>query len=114
MSYRWELAAEATRSIEQQMIWYEADEKRGGIELADRWLAKLEPALEKLAAAPSRFGFAPENGRWLPQVELRQMLFRPWKSGSGWRVLYTMDEGRKLVTILQIRHKRRRWLEAEE
>ncbi len=42
----------------------------------------------------------------MPEFELRQMLFRPWKSGVGWRVLYTIDEKQKLVTVLQIRHER--------
>ena len=46
----------------------------------------------------------------MPEFELRQMLFRPWKSGAAWRVLYTIDEKQKLVTVLQIRHERRRHL----
>jgi hypothetical protein len=34
------------------------------------------------------------------QQQIRQMLFRPWKSGVGWRVLYTIDEAHKTLTIL--------------
>lgn len=115
MSYLWNLAVAASRNIEQQMIWYEADEARGGAELANRWNALLGQALVKLAEAPCRHPFAPENGRWMRQHEVRQMRFRPWRSGVGWRVLYTVDEERKLVTVLQVRHEHRRWLhEAEQ
>lgn len=70
---------------------------------------------QNLPPVPHRFGFAPENGKWLPEHEIRQMLFRPWKSGVGWRVLFTIDEEQKLVTVLQVRHEHRRWFfEADE
>lgn len=114
MSYQWSLSDEAQASVDQQMIRYESDETHGGAALADRWSAKLEAAVEILAANPTRHSFAPENGKWMPRHEIRQMLFRPWKSGVGWRVIYTIDEPRKLVTILQIRHERRRWLHESE
>jgi hypothetical protein len=115
MSFHWSLADTAEADIDRQMIWYEADELRGGADLANRWSDLLKSALVKLALSPHRHGFAPENGKWMPQHEIRQMLFRPWKSGVGWRVLYTIDEAKKLVTILQTRHEHRRWLfEAED
>ena len=38
------------------------------------------------------------------------MLFRPWKKGVGWRVLYTIDEDHRLVFVFQVHHERRRWL----
>ena len=115
MSCRWELSDKAKVAVERQVAWYESDERHGGAELAERWLSTLEPALEKLAAEPRRHAMAPENGRWNPDLEIRQMLFRPWKSGVGWRVLYTIDEAKKIVTILQIRHEHRQWLfEAED
>jgi plasmid stabilization system protein ParE len=110
MKYRWELSDEAKAAVERQVAWYESDERHGGDELAERWVTALEPELEKLAAEPRRYGMAPENGRWNPIVEIRQMLFRPWKSGVGWRILYTIDEAKRLVTILQIHHEHRRWL----
>jgi plasmid stabilization system protein ParE len=110
MSYLLTLADEAQRTIEDQLKWYEADEKHGGADLADRWLKRLESALHKLAASPHRHGPAPENGRWHPELEIRQMQFRPWKSGVGWRVLFVIDEKQRVVTVLQVRHERRRWL----
>jgi hypothetical protein len=46
----------------------------------------------------------------MQQHQIRQMLFCPWKSSVGYRMLYTIDEVPKLVMILQIRHEHRRWL----
>ncbi len=110
MSYPLTLSDEAQRTIEEQMQWYEADEKHGGAELADRWLTRLEAALKKLAASPHRHGLAPENGRWHPELEIRQIQFRPWKSGVGWRVLFVLDLKQSVITVLQVRHERRRWM----
>ncbi len=110
MSYLWELSKPAKAAVERQLEWYESDQAHGGTELGDRWLASLERALEKLAIAPHHHGIAPENRRWNPQLEIRQMLLRPWKSGVGWRVIYTIDEDASLVSVLQIRHEHRRWL----
>lgn len=110
MSFIVTLSVEAQRTIEDQIYWHEADEKHGGADLANRWLDKLEAALTKLAASPHRHGLAPENGRWHPELVIRQMQFRPWKSGVGWRVLFVIDEKQDIVTVLQVRHERRRWL----
>ena len=110
MSYSWELSDKATAAVERQIAWYESDERHGGQELADRWLDRLEKALVKLASAPYGHGMAPENRRWHPTLEIRQALFRPWKTGVGWRILYTINDKARLVTILHVRHERRRWL----
>lgn len=115
MSYRWSLSSAADDGVLRQTAWYLTEIPDGGADLARRWNSLLQTALEKLAVAPTRFGFAPENGQWLPELQIRQMLFRPWKSGAGWRVLYTIDERKKLVTVLQIRHEHRlRMFEAED
>jgi len=42
------------------------------------------------------------------------MLFRLWKSGVGWRVLFTVDELEQVVTVLQVRHEHRSPLEEGE
>ncbi len=107
MSYRVRQEFSADASTAAQVKWYSADARRGGEALARRWFEQLHMALASLATAPTRHPFAPENGEWMPHLEIRQMLFRPWKSGAGWRVLYTIDEKQKLVTVLQIRHERR-------
>ena len=82
--------------------------------MAKRWFDLLHTAFASLATNPHRHSFAPENGTWQPAYALRQMLFRPWKSSAGWRVIYTIDEPAKLVTILQVRHEHRVWLSAED
>lgn len=105
--YELRLSSEAERCIEEQVQWYEADERNGGAELADRWLNRLEAALEALSEHPERHGFAPENGRWMPEVSLRQVRFKPWKTPSAWRILYAIDDRAGLVTVLQIRHGKR-------
>jgi hypothetical protein len=38
MDYELQLSPEVERCIEDQLLWYEADEMRGGAELADRWM----------------------------------------------------------------------------
>lgn len=107
MNHGLRLSAEAERCIEEQLQWYEADETRAGSELADRWLNLLETALGKLSRHPERYGFAPENGRWMPAISIRQMRFKPWKTPSTWRILYVIDDSARLVTVLQIRHEKR-------
>jgi len=114
MTYELRFSREAETCIDDQLAWYEADESHGGIELADRWFAKLQDALATLTEKPTRHGFAPENGRWLSHLELRQMLFRPWKGKSTWRVLYVIDDEVKSVTVLQIRHAKRPFLFEEK
>ena len=106
-NYELRLSAEAEHSIEDQLQWYEADESGNGPELADRWLILLEEALDDLGKHSERYGFAPENGRWMPGISIRQMRFKPWKSPSAWRVLFVFDELAARITVLQIRHERR-------
>jgi len=106
-SYELRISSEAERCIEDQILWYEAEAESGGAELADLWMDLLETALNALARNPERHGFAPENGRWMSGVPIRQMRFKPWKTPSAWRVLYAIDEKARLVTVLQIRHGKR-------
>jgi plasmid stabilization system protein ParE len=111
MDHELRISAEAERCIEEQLQWYEADEANGGAELADRWLDLLTAALESLARNPERHGFAPENGRWMPDIAIRQLRFKPWKGASAWRILYAIDAPVRRVTVLQIRHEKRPLLE---
>jgi len=114
MSYRIQMTPAAEAAVEAQVNWFKADEKRGGELLAERWFTQLHLELAKLARSPTLHAFAPENGKWQAKTQVRQMLFRPWKSGIGWRVLYAIDDKQKLVSILQIRHEHRRWLHEDE
>lgn len=111
MNHELRISAEAERCIEEQLRWYEADEANGGAELADRWLDRLTTALEALGRHPERHGFAPENGRWMPGVVIRQSRFKPWKGPSAWRILHAIDAPARRVTVLQIRHEKRPLLE---
>lgn len=113
MSYSLALATEAKQSIRQQRQWYR-NELEGGGELAARWTRELDQALDNLCEQPERHGLAAENGKWHPGVVLRRMLFRPWNSGVGWRVLFTVDELKRVVTVLQVRHEHRPPLEESE
>lgn len=110
MSYKLKISSQAAGEIRDQCLWYEADEQRGGIELSDRWMAALEKHLETLAEHPERHSTAPENSRWRPHLTIRQMLFRLWKNKAGWRILYVINEPKKTVSVLQIRHERPRWV----
>lgn len=110
MIYSVKQAPSADECVVAQVNWYRGDEQRGGESLGRRWFDLLHRALATLGGNPTRHGFARENSQWMPHLQIRQMLFRPWKSGAGWRVLYTIDERKKLVTILQIRHEHRPWL----
>jgi plasmid stabilization system protein ParE len=114
MDYELLLSSEAERCIEDQLLWYEADETSGRPELADRWLNLLENALNTLTQHPKRHGFAPENGRWRPRISIRQMRFKPWKTPSAWRILFVFDEQTARVTVLQIRHEKRPLLPGTE
>lgn len=108
MNYELRISSEAEHCIDEQLKWYEADDSNGGAELADRWLLRLEASLEVLRDHPERHGFAPENGRWNPEISIRQMRFKPWKTSSAWRVLYVIDKNSEQLTVLQIRHEKRR------
>jgi len=101
------LSSEAENCIEEQLQWYEENDPHEGAERGATWLDKLEAALEQLRQHPERHGFAPENGRWLPHLAIRQLRFRPWKSKPAWRVLYVLNEKRSSLTVLQIRHEKR-------
>ena len=43
----------------------------------------------------------------MPEISIRQMQLKPWKTPSAWRVLYVTDEEARLVTVVQVRHEKR-------
>ncbi len=114
MSCKLRISSEAEACLKEQIQWYKSDEKHGGAELASRWLALIEVAMIEICKGPKKHGFAPENGRWNPDLNIRQMRFKPWKTKSVWRVLYVLDETSGIVTILQVRHERRKLLFEKE
>ncbi len=110
MNWELRISSEAEACLKEQIQWYKSDEKHAGSELASRWLALLKGAMTELCKGPKKYGFAPENGRWNPDLNIRQMHFKPWKTKSVWRVLYVLDEASGIITILQVRHERRKLL----
>lgn len=114
MSYLLEVSPEALESMDDQMIWYETNVRPGGDELAELWRVRLHEALETLSQDPERHGLAAESGKWHPEIVLRRLLFRPWKSGKGWRVLFWIDEATGRVVVLEVRHESRPPLVGEE
>ena len=75
---------------------------------AERWLDRLEAAVAELDHNPERFGVAPENDTH--DIEIRQLLFG--KRRGRYRILFTIRD--QTVTILDVRHGMRRWLEPGE
>ncbi|MFN0077738.1 MAG: type II toxin-antitoxin system RelE/ParE family toxin [Prosthecobacter sp.] len=107
MSHGLEVSPEALESMDDQMRWYETNVRPGGDELAELWRARLHESLETLSRHPEWHGLAAESGKWHPEIVLRRMLFRPWKSGKGWRVLFWIDEAAGRVVVLEVRHESR-------
>ena len=103
----------AKKNIRDQRLWYQL-EIEDGASLANRWTRELDEAVKQLCQNPERHGLAAENGKWHPELQIRRMLFRPWKGKSGWRVLFAIDEALRAVSILQVRHESRPWMHEEE
>jgi plasmid stabilization system protein ParE len=112
-SYKLAISPDALASMDDQMVWYEK-EVPDGETLADKWLVRITLSFQQLLEHPTRFSPAPENRQWQQAILVRQMLFRPWKSGVGWRVLFSVDEASAIITVLQIRHESRPWLEDDK
>ena len=67
---------------------------------AERWLKGLYKAIDTLELFPARCGIAPES-RHL-NAELRHLVFK------SHRVIFHVDERKKVVRILYVRHGSRR------
>ena len=77
---------------------------------AARWFNGLASALEGLATMPHRCPLAPEAAE--VSLELRHLLYG--KKPHVYRVVYEVDEARKTVWVLTIRHGARQNLFAVE
>ncbi len=113
MSYTLTVSPAARKNIRDQRLWYES-EIDDGVSLANRWTRELDEALEKLCQYPERYGLAAESGKWHPEIQIRRMLFRPWKDKAGWRVLFAIDEALHVVSVLQVRRESRPLIHEEE
>jgi len=95
MAYRVELARNAEAELEELYLWViERAPTQGAA-----WFNGLERAILSLEQLPSRFRIAPESFD-------RDQPIRVLNYGRGrhvYRVLFTIDEGAKLVRVLHIR-----------
>ena len=69
-------------------------------ERARTWFDGLETAVSSLGEHPARCPVTPENPR------LRHLLYG--RKGDVYRIVFTIDEPRRVVTVLHIRHGSRR------
>jgi len=106
MSYELTLADQARQHIREQRLWYRTNLEDGDA-LARRWTHELDSALHDLCLHPERHGYAAPQDQVEPGLLLRRMLFRPWKGGRGWKVVFAIDEEARIVTVLYIRHESR-------
>jgi len=107
------LSSKARQHIREQRLWYRMNLEDGAA-LARRWTRELELALDELRVQPERYAPAAAGDQVQPGPVLRRMLFRPWKSGRGWKVIFAVDEDARNVTVLYIRHESRPPLADEE
>jgi toxin ParE1/3/4 len=100
MAYLVELAARAARDLEILYLEKNAAESKA----AARWYNGLEDAVSALQTHPLRCPLAPEAAK--PKRELRHLLYG--KKPDVYRVIYQVEERRKAVRVLHIRHAARR------
>lgn len=102
MTYRVELSARAIRDLRQL---YESVAARH-VPAAAVWFNGLEARVAGLARFPRRGGAVPEGGG------LRQLLYgrRP----HVYRIIYEIDEGNRIVSVLHIRHGARDVMTGED
>lgn len=113
MSYELSLSAAAKQHIREQRLWYR-DNLEDGLALANRWTRELDAALHQLCRHPERHGLAAADDQIEPGLTLRRMLFRPWTTGRGWKVIFCIDEAAQMATVLHIRHESRPPLATDE
>lgn len=106
MKYLVEFAERAIRDLEFLYVEKHAAESHA----AARWYNGLEQAVEALASYPHRCALAPES-RTLRR-KLRHLLYG--RKPHIYRVIYELDEPRRVVLVLTIRHGARRKLAAAD
>ena len=100
MTYVVEFSTRASRDLEVLYIEKNAAESRA----ASRWYNELEKGVYALAEHPFRCPVAPEAQR--ARRKLRHLLYG--EKSHVYRVIYEVDERRKVVWVLHIRHGARR------
>ncbi len=106
MRYRVDLADNARDEIQAAFDWIVG---KASLEIADRWLDRLEQTLESLETMPQRCERAPESDHF--QRDLRQLLFG--RKHGTYRLIFGIEEVERRVTILHFRHAAMRWIGSE-
>jgi toxin ParE1/3/4 len=96
MAYRVELTLRAERDLNYIYAYILADDS----DAAARWYFGLEDAIRKLRSFPRRCPVAPESK--LSKSKLRHLLYGSKR--DVYRVIYDIDEPRKLIRIRAVRH----------
>ena len=94
-----ELTARSIRDLNQIYDYIDADQSTA----AFRWFNGLERAILTLEKNPARCALAPEGGR------LRHLLFG--RKPHVYRVIFRIDETRKTISVITIRHGARQALD---
>jgi toxin ParE1/3/4 len=96
MAYRVELTVRAHQDLEHVFESISADDSA----VAALWYFGLEDAIRTLKSFPRRCPIAPESK--IRKPELRHLLYGSKR--DVYRVIYDIDEPRKLVRVRAIRH----------
>ncbi len=96
MAYLVELTRRAERDLEYLYQLISAEDSKAAV----RWFNKLEAAIYTLERLPRRCSKAPESKK--ARRQLRQLLYGAKR--NAYRVIFEIDESRKVVRILTIRH----------
>ncbi len=96
MAYRVELTLRAERDFDYLYQRISADDSAA----AARWFNGLEEAIHTLERLPRRCPVAPESKK--AKRRLRHLLYGPKR--DVYRVIYEIDESRRVVHVLTIRH----------
>jgi plasmid stabilization system protein ParE len=92
MAYRVDLTERAARNLGRIYLAINADD---GVQ-ARAWFNGLEQSVLSLERYPAKGAPTPEDS------ELRHLLYG--RKGRRYRIIYAIDEGRHVVTVLHIRH----------
>lgn len=96
MAYAVELSRRAIRDLQDLYEYLHAADSAH----AQRWFNGLEEAIYSLELYPRRYSPAPETGKTPPL--LRHLLYGD--KPNVYRVLYKIEEKRKIVRVITIRH----------
>jgi plasmid stabilization system protein ParE len=92
MAYRVDLAERAARNLRRIYLTINGEDS----EQARDWFNGLENAVLSLDEHPARGAPIPEDG------DLRHLLYG--RKGHRYRIIYAIDESKRIVTVIHIRH----------